>query len=235
MMLLVSAPILTVLMAEYSRPRLVLIRIAYFGYALSGLVVALFQLHLYVDGPEIFMAFNLFLIPIVIAGGAAIAMTLAIKSDLALWVLCAATLALGCFQGLTFGGIIGSFMNVIARAYVLLVFVVSAYGRSDWWPARTAHAMKERLDERGDHRVRTAAVALLALALGAYFLSGAYVTFRDAEWPGFMPPQLDIVIWSLSAMNKAARVWGGGALLLVLGVVCVGVGVHVLVRRRSRV
>jgi len=73
-------------------------------------------------------------------------------------------------------------------------------------------------------------VALIALVLGAYFLTGAYVTFRDAKWPIFLPPQLDAVVGLLGSLNEPAGVWIGGALLVTIGVICIAVGVLILAK-----
>jgi hypothetical protein len=80
------------------------------------------------------------------------------------------------------------------------------------------------------HKPLGAGVALFALALGAYFLIGAYVTFRDAKWPIFMPPQLDALIGLLGLLNEPAGVWVGGTFPVVIGVICFAVGVLILAK-----
>jgi ankyrin repeat protein len=116
--------------------RLARSRIAYSAYAVCALIVSLFQLLLYVEGPEIYVAFGqliaLFGLPAAVAGAVAVAMTAAIRSDMGLSVLGAATLALGGLQSLALAGLIGTAMNGIARAYVLLVLCVIVYRRR-WW------------------------------------------------------------------------------------------------------
>jgi hypothetical protein len=125
--------ILYVVISLWSRPERGQIRIAYLGYAVCALVVGFFQFHLYVDGPDIFMMFGIFLFPIVIAAGLAVANTVGARSA-TLRILGGATLALGLFQILTFMDIMGTFMNVIARAYVILVLIACIYRRREWWP-----------------------------------------------------------------------------------------------------
>ena len=132
--LLGVAPILCLLIAWRSRRGLAAVRIAYLGYALCALIVGLFQWHLQMDGPEIFMMFEFFLIPIVIAGALASIMTVVAGSNATLWALAGTTVALGIFQFLTFIGILGTFMNVIALGYVALVLAACVHRRRDWWP-----------------------------------------------------------------------------------------------------
>jgi hypothetical protein len=133
LILLGCALILFVVISLWSRAERRQIRFAYLGYAVCALVVALFQFHLYVDGPDIFMIFDVFLFPIAIAAGVAIVSTVGARSA-TLRILGGATLALGLFQILTFMHIIGIFMNVIARAYVILVLIACIYRRREWWP-----------------------------------------------------------------------------------------------------
>ena len=91
--------------------------------------------------------------------------------------------------------------------------------------------MNEPAESFKAHKPLGAGVALFALALGAYFLIGAYAVFRDAQWPIFMPLQLDAVVGFLGFLNEPAGVWVGGALLVVIGVICVAVGVLILAKR----
>lgn len=79
------------------------------------------------------MMFGIFLFPIAIAAGIAIINTVGARSA-ALRILGGATLALGLFQVLTFVDVIAAFMNVIARAYVILVLFACIYRRREWWP-----------------------------------------------------------------------------------------------------
>ena len=127
------ALILFIALSLWSRPERRQIRIAYLGYAVCALVVGLFQLHLVVDGPAIFMMFGVFLFPIAIAAGVAMLHTIGARSA-TLRILGGMTLALGLFQGLAFMGIIGALMNVIAQAYVILVLFACVYYRREWWP-----------------------------------------------------------------------------------------------------
>jgi hypothetical protein len=80
------------------------------------------------------------------------------------------------------------------------------------------------------HKPLGAGAALFALGLGAYFLAGAYVTFRDAKWPIFMPSQLDALVGLLGSLIEPAGVWVGGAILVVIGVICIAVGVLILAK-----
>jgi ankyrin repeat protein len=133
---LLCAPILGVVIVKRSGRRQARMRLAYLGYGMCALVVALFQLHLYVDGPEIFMVFGLSLLPIAAFAAVGMAMTIAARSERALWLLGAATLALGLAQVATFIGLLGSFMNIVARGYVLLVLGTAAYRSGAWWPTQ---------------------------------------------------------------------------------------------------
>jgi riboflavin transporter FmnP len=92
-------------------------------------------LHLFAEGADIFMAFGLFLVPIMISGGLAIVMTKATWTNVTLWILGVATIGLGLLQAATSMGGVGSFMNVIACVYVVTVLAACAYRRREWWPA----------------------------------------------------------------------------------------------------
>lgn len=127
-------PIISWMVVRRTRSRqLARTRIAYLAYAACALIAGLFQLLLYVEDPEVCAVFGLFIVPMAaIAGAAALAMTVSVKSSLALSVLGAATLALGGLQLLVFAGVLGTGMNVLARGYVLLVLCVTVYGRRSW-------------------------------------------------------------------------------------------------------
>jgi hypothetical protein len=112
-------------------------RVGYLGFAFFALLVALFQVHLYVDGGEIFMAWGLFLLQFVILGSVAVAMTLRVRSNTTLWSLTWATAALAVFQALAFARLIGQPMDWIARGYVVGVLAASVYGCRDWRSGRT--------------------------------------------------------------------------------------------------
>jgi len=116
------------------------IRIAYFAYAVCALIIALFELLLWVEGPIIAMASGLlivlFMLPAAIAGMVAVVLTVAARFNINLSVLGAATLALGGLQLLSFAGLIGTWMNVIAWAYVMLVLCVIVCGRHSWLRAQ---------------------------------------------------------------------------------------------------
>jgi hypothetical protein len=111
-------------------------RVGYLGFAFFALLVALFQVHLYVDGGEIFMAWGLFLLQFIILGSVAVAMTLRVRSNTTLWSLTGATAALAVFQALAFARVIEQPMNWIARGYVVGVFAASVYSYRDWLSGR---------------------------------------------------------------------------------------------------
>jgi hypothetical protein len=138
LILLGCASVLYVVLSLSPRPERGQVRVAYLGYAVCALVVALFQLHLYVEGPDTFMMFGIFLFPIAIAAGIAIINTVGARSA-TLRILGGATLALALFQILTFIDVMGAFMNVIARAYVILVLFACIYCRREWWPQSKQH------------------------------------------------------------------------------------------------
>jgi hypothetical protein len=107
-------------------------RVGYLAFAFFALLVALFQIHLHVDGVEVFMVWSLFLVQFKILGAIALAMTFLVRSNRTLWLLAGATAALAVFQLLTFLELVGQAMNWIARLYVVGVFTASAYRHRDW-------------------------------------------------------------------------------------------------------
>jgi hypothetical protein len=115
--------------------RIAYARIAYLGYAACAMVVGLFQLHLHVDGPDIFMVYGVFLGPMAIAGALAFLGTVAAKLSVTLWILGGATAALALLQALTSIGFIGAIMDLAAIAYVIIVLVACAIRRDEWWRA----------------------------------------------------------------------------------------------------
>jgi hypothetical protein len=109
------------------------IRIAYLAYAICAVIVTLFQLVLCVEEAEVAGFLAYLIMPLItIAGAIAFALSVAVRSDTGLSVLGGATLALAGLQLLTVAGVIGTWMNAIARAYVLLVFCVIFYCRRSW-------------------------------------------------------------------------------------------------------
>jgi hypothetical protein len=108
------------------------VRVGYLGFGFFALLVALFQIHLHVDGGETFMAWPMFLIQFVALGTLGALMSVLVRSSAGLWALVAATVALAICQGLAFAGVLGHSMNWIARAYVVLVLAISAYRNRDW-------------------------------------------------------------------------------------------------------
>jgi len=113
-------------------------RIAHLAYAVCALIVTLFELLLFVEGPDVYWFLGVLLVlPLAIAGAVAVAMSVAVRPNIGLSVLAGATLALGGLQLLAlFGGLIGTWMNVIAWAYVMLVLCVIVYGRRSWLRAQ---------------------------------------------------------------------------------------------------
>lgn len=133
--LLACSPVIWFVIFVRSQRNRAWVRAGYLGYATCAAVVGLFQLHLYVDGPAIFMMFNWFAVPAVVAGTLALIMTITARFNVTLWILAGATGILGLFQVLTLMGIIGPLMNPIARAYVLIVLGAYAYRGLKWWSA----------------------------------------------------------------------------------------------------
>jgi len=126
-----------IVVGRSSSRRLAHTRIAYLAYAVCALIVTLFQLLLFVEGPQVAWFVGVLLVlPLVIGGAVAVAMSVAVRPHIGLSVLGGATLALGALQLLAFGGLIGTWMNVIAWAYVMLVLCVIVYGRRSWLQAQ---------------------------------------------------------------------------------------------------
>ena len=135
---LMCSPLLCMLIVKRSQRHRAPVRIAYLGYALCALVIGVFQLHLWVDGPEYGIALPFYLIPILIAGMSALWMTVTVRSNAMLWVLGCATL----FLGLLNLGQLGLESRTLAHlsyygsyAYVLFVAAACVHGRSSWGPA----------------------------------------------------------------------------------------------------
>jgi hypothetical protein len=59
--------------------------------------------------------------------------------------------------------------------------------------------------------------ALFGCGFGAYLLYGAYCSFSGSTWPGFMPPQLDVVAFVFSFISDAASAYVAGAVAALLG------------------
>jgi len=130
----ICSPIISWMVVRRSRSRqLARIRIAYLAYAICAVIVTLFQLVLCVEEAEVAGFLAYLIMPLItIAGAIAFALSVAVRSDTGLSVLGGATLALAGLQLLTVAGVIGTWMNAIARAYVLLVFCVIFYCRRSW-------------------------------------------------------------------------------------------------------
>lgn len=72
--------------------------------------------------------------------------------------------------------------------------------------------------EDGDGSPKSSRVAaLIAIAIGCYFLIGAYFSWRDAKWPVFMPPQLDILGLLFELFGRPTGAYVGAGFLFVLG------------------
>jgi len=59
--------------------------------------------------------------------------------------------------------------------------------------------------------------APICLALGAYFMYGAWHSFADAKWPIFMPPQLDGIALVASLFSPRVGAYVAGAIAGLLG------------------
>lgn len=108
------------------------VRVGYLGFAFFALLVALFQIHLNVDGGEIFMAWGLFLGQFAVLGGLGVSMAYLVRSNPTLLALSVATAALAACQLMVFVGVLGASMNWIARLYVLMVLAAAAWRHRDW-------------------------------------------------------------------------------------------------------
>jgi ribosomal protein L40E len=71
----------------------------------------------------------------------------------------------------------------------------------------------------------SALVALLLVGFGVLCLVGGYQSFANGHWPAFMPPQLDLLAVPLSWLSERLGAWVGGALAVVVGLVCVVAGI----------
>ena len=111
-------------------------RVAYLGYAVCALAVALFQLQIYASGGMAFMLTFVFLIPLAIAGTLAIGSTVGAQSA-TLRALGGATVVVVLFLILTgLWGITMLLTTAIAHAYEILVLIACIYRRREWWPQR---------------------------------------------------------------------------------------------------
>lgn len=73
--------------------------------------------------------------------------------------------------------------------------------------------------------------SLLLVAFGVYLLWGAYFAFSNAEWPWFMPPQLDFIGMLLSALGDPIGAYCGGGFLALLGIALVSFPIVLFFRR----
>jgi len=69
------------------------------------------------------------------------------------------------------------------------------------------------------------------VAFGLYLLAGAYVVIRDAKWPIFMPPQLDLIAFLLSVLGNPWGAYVASLIVGVLGLGCTALGIGGLIRR----
>lgn len=115
------------------------ITIAYLGYICCAALVASFALHFGLEGGDIYMMFDFWLIPFAVAAVVALLMTFAISSSGTLWTLAVATTMLGLAQVFAdlqpggIGGTLATLMLVVYCAYALLVLSVSACRHVEWW------------------------------------------------------------------------------------------------------
>lgn len=61
----------------------------------------------------------------------------------------------------------------------------------------------------------------LFFPFGLYLFAGAFVAFRDASWPWFMPPQFDAIAILFGIFGKPVGAYVGGTCLVIFGVTCV--------------
>jgi hypothetical protein len=73
--------------------------------------------------------------------------------------------------------------------------------------------------------------SLFVVSFGLYLLLGAYFAWRDAKWPIFMPPQLDLIGLLLGAFVSPLGAYLGASFLALLGGACVVV--PLLPRRKT--
>jgi hypothetical protein len=69
------------------------------------------------------------------------------------------------------------------------------------------------------------------VAFGLYLLAGAYVGVRHAEWPIFMPPQLDLMALLLSVLGNPLGAYVASFIVALLGLGCVVLGIMGIIRR----
>ena len=67
-------------------------------------------------------------------------------------------------------------------------------------------------------------VAVLMVGFGVVCLFGAYKSLTNGHWPAFMPPHLDLLAVPLGWLSERLGAYVGGVLSILLGVVCVVVG-----------
>jgi len=132
-------PILALVSLIRSGRRQGQVTIAYLGYICCAVLVASFTLHFGLEGGDIYMMFQFWLIPFAVAAVGALLMTVAIASSGTLWTLAVATAMLGLAQAFAerqlggIGGTMATLMFVVYCAYALLVLSVSACRHAEWW------------------------------------------------------------------------------------------------------
>lgn len=115
-----------------SRGRLAQLRIAYLGYAVCALAITWYQLQLYASGPMASVLIGIVLVPIAVAGTAAIGNTLNARSA-TLRVLGASTVV--AVLPLTLSGfwaVAGAASMIVGHVYALLVLAACIHRRNEW-------------------------------------------------------------------------------------------------------
>lgn len=90
-------------------------------------------------------------------------------------------------------------------------------------PSGPPEAFVEPPQAQTTSRGLSSSQSFFLFCFGVYLLFGAYVTWRDAKWPIFMPPQLDIIGLLLGAFGNPVGAYLGAAFLALLGLACVAV------------
>jgi hypothetical protein len=108
-------------------------KIAYAGYGVCALTVALFESQLVANGTDIYMMVGVFLVPL--AAGAAIAMSFSwgVNSKL-LRTLGVLTAAMGLFL-IGDGNFMLPIQIAVLSAYIALVLLACLLGWREWWPS----------------------------------------------------------------------------------------------------
>jgi hypothetical protein len=114
------------------------LRWAYRAYLACALVVLLFQMWMWTDGPDVMMFLPWFALPVIACAAFGIALTILVRSSAPLRALAGLTVALGVLQALQYAGVPGEAMNWAARAYAVSVVAIVAHYRYGWWASGAA-------------------------------------------------------------------------------------------------